>query len=240
MAYYDRTRWYHVWCNVNEGIVSAATNQAITPSGWKFLGSRVLNESSKSLVISSNHEVTVDGVPLRIDRYMYLKAGDTHFVLTIKITNVGTAPTAYLYLYGDEPWVGNYGSSRGNVGWLKDQLVKYETKVDSTRHSYAGFYDYGNDAAGEEHRYTGTANFIEWFGSDRPMVYFANEAGHVNNAADTKVPLASNARFLGLVWGPQVLAPRQTVSYTLAVGMAGHDPKSGFPVKPEIRMDSVP
>jgi hypothetical protein len=240
MAYYDRTRWYHVWCNVNEGMVSTTTKQPIVPSIWKFLGSRVLNESSRTLVLSSSHEVPVDGVPLHVDRYVYLNAGETFFVLTIKVTNVGTVPAAYYYLYGDEPWVGNYGSSRGNVGWVKDRLVEYETLVNINRYSFAGVYDYGNAAAGEEHDFTGTANFIEWFDRDLLRVYFSNDSDTINDTTGNKVPLASNTRFLGLVWGPQTLQPNQSVSYTLAVGMAGHDPKTGFPVKPAVKLPFVP
>ncbi len=239
MAYYDRTRWHHVWCNVNEGIISG-TGQPFPPSSWKFLGSKVIDESVKTLAIASHHEVEVDGVPLRIDRHVYLNAGDTYFVLTIKVTNIGTAPATYTYLYGDEPWVGNYGTSRGNVGWVKDRLIEYETRLDSTKYSYAGFYDYGNSAAGEEHHFTGTANFIEWFGSDRPMVYFSNDTGILNDTSGKKVPLASDTRFIGLVWGPRVLAPQQSNVYTLAVGMAGHDPRTGFPVKPKVKINHIP
>jgi len=239
MAYYDRTRWYHVWCNVNEGIVSDS-GQVLLPSEWKFLGSKVINESSKSLAIASHHEVAVDGVPLRIDRHVYLNAGDTYFVLTIKVTNIGTVPAKYTYLYGDEPWVGNYGSSRGNVGWVKDRLIEYETGLDSSKYSYAGFYDYGNSAAGEEHHFTGTANFIEWLGNNRPTVSFSNDSGFLKESFGEKIPLASDTRFIGLEWVRRVLAPQQSETYTLAIGMAGHDPVTGFPVKPEVKINNIP
>ncbi|HEY6872969.1 MAG TPA: hypothetical protein VI298_09615 [Geobacteraceae bacterium] len=240
MAYYDGRRWYHVWCNVNEGIIAAQSKAPITPSRWKFLGSRIIDESDKSMVIASSHEATVDGVPLRIDRYVYLNAGDTYFVLSIKITNIGTVPAAYFYVYGDEPWVGNYGNSAGNVGWTKDGLIKYETVLDSTRYSYAGIFDYGNDAIGEGHDFTMTANFIEWLGKEKPdTVYFSNDSGEMKADPAQKVPLASNTRFIGLQWGPRVLNPQQSAYYTLAIGMAGHDPKTGFPVKPDINVANI-
>jgi hypothetical protein len=239
MAFYDRTRWHHVWCNVNEGIISG-TGQALTPSKWEFLGSKVIDESSKTLAIASHHKAVVDGVPLLIDRHVYLNAGDTFFILTINLTNIGSVPARFTYVYGDEPWVGNYGSSRGNVGWVKDRLIEYEAVLDSTRYTYAGFYDYGNSAAGEEHRFTGTANFIEWFGDNRLMAYFSNDSGFMKDTSGKKIPLASNARFIGLEWGTRVLAPQQSESYTLAIGMAGHDPVTGFPVKPPVKIGHVP
>jgi hypothetical protein len=235
MAYFDGNRWYHLWCNVNEGIISGK-GEVLPPPRWRFLGSRVIDNSTKTVVVASSHEVEVDGVPLRIDRYVYLNAGDTYFVLQIKVTNIGDSPARYHYLYGDEPWVGNYGSSRGNVGWVRDSFVKYATTVDTTRYSWAGFYDFGNEAAGEEHQYTGKADFIEWFGANRPVVYFSNASGDIEDVDGSKrIPLKSDTRFLGLQWEGQLLNPRQSATYTLAVGMAGHDPRTGFPVKPEVK-----
>ena len=42
------------------------------------------------------------------------------------------------------------------------------------------------------------------------------------------------------MWGQQVLQPEDSKIYTLAIGMAGHDPKTGFPVKPYIDLDNFP
>ncbi len=239
MAFYDGTRWYHVWCNVNEAIVALPSNRIISPSGWKFLGSKVIDESSSSVVVSSSHQVDLDGVPLRIDRYVYLNAGDSYFVITIKLTDIGTVPARYTYIYGDEPWVGNYGSSAGNVGWVQDRMINYEEVIDSTKYSYAGIYDYGNDAIHEGHTFTGTANFIQWFGSDRPTVFFSNSASLLSpSLGKRKVPLASNARFIGVQWTDRTLAPGKSTSYTLAIGMALHDPARLLPVKPAIKLDA--
>ena len=232
MAYFDRRRWYHVWCNVNEGIISPLDHKPYPPSRWRFLGSKVLDESDKSLVISSSHELTLDGAPLHIDRYVYLNAGDTYFVLTIKITNIGAVPARYIYVYGDEPWVGNYGSSAGDVGWVKDGVVNREAEVDTGKYTFAGMFDYGNSEIGEGHGFSGTANFIEWLGAERPMVYFANHEG----AHTPGAPLASEERLIGLQWGARPLNPGEERTYLMAIGMAGHDPQTGFPVKPEIRM----
>jgi hypothetical protein len=96
-------------------------------------------------------------------------------------------------------------------------------------------FDYGNSAIGEGHTYTGAANFIEWLGDDRPDVYFANDGNGLSGAA-SPLPLSSNTRFLGLQWGPRQLAPGDSASYQMAIGMAARNPKTGFPVKPAIRI----
>ena len=240
MSYFDGTRWYHIWCNVNEGIASATGGPAIPPSMWKFLGSKIIDQSDTSPVITSSHEVAIDGVPLRIDRVAYMFAGETYFVLDIRITNTGDRSVRYQYFYGDEPWVGFYGTSRGDVGWVWDRVIDYETVVDSRRYSYAGIFHYGNDAINEGHDFTRMANFIEWIGEERPFVYFSNQEGSFSAKDFSKVPLSSNERFIGLQWGPREIRPRQTVSYRLAIGMAGFDPGTGLPKKPPVRMEEPP
>ncbi len=240
MAYYDGARWYHIWCNVNEAIFSLRQFEAIAPSSWKFLGSRVLNREPGELMLESSHEVEIDGIPLRIDRYAAFRAGDTYFVLSIFITNIGGQSVTYSYQYGDEPWLGDYGTSAGNVGWANDGLHKYVGDLDPKRTSYAGFFDHGNDAAGEGRGYTGVSNFLKWFGTERPRVYFTNGPFESPRTAGRKVPLSGNARFIGLQWGPRTIHPDETVNYTLAIGMADRDPVTGFPVMPKIDSFSFP
>jgi hypothetical protein len=240
MAYWDGKRWYHLWCSVNEGIAPASTKVQINPSKWKFLGSKVLQESSQSIAITSAHEIDLDGHPLRMDRYAYFKAGKPYFILSIRVKNIGTEPASFYYSYGDEPWVGDFGSSAGNVGWVKDALIKRVQFVDTTKYSYAGFFDCGNDLVSSYGNFTQTANFIEWFGQNVPTVYFSNGADDYPPADGVGKVLGSDERFIGLEWGPQTLDPGQSVLYALAIGMAENDPTTGFPVKPEIRLKYMP
>ncbi|HXY53512.1 MAG TPA: hypothetical protein VEM40_02445 [Nitrospirota bacterium] len=243
MAYYDGVRWYHIWCNVNE-LIANSRNESIFPSEWKYLGSRVLHHNPEDLFLESSHEIMIDGVPLNMIRTAIFKAGEMYFVLTIKITNVGSRAATYYYLYGDEPWLGNYGTSGGNIGWSSDgvsqELFQYKGRINTKKLHYAGLWDYGNDVIGEGHEFTRTANFIEWFGNIRPDVFFSNGPYDFPQINEKRVPLSSNMRFLAVQWGPRTLKPGQSETYTLAIGMAGHDPKSGFPVKPKIDLKNFP
>jgi len=240
MAYFDGKQWRHIWCSSNEGLASATTYSHTPPSSWEFLGSRVLNQSDKALAIQSSHKAVVDGVPLRVDRFAYFRAGRTFLVLSIRVTNTGKAPVSFYYVYGDEPWLGEYGTSKGNVGWVKDRLVKTVQWVDSAKFDHAGFFDYGNDLAGEGHDYTYCADFIQWLGDTKPAVYFSNGPSEYPNPGNKGEPLKSDTRFIGLQWGPDHLAPGKSVTYSLAVGMAMLDPKNGMPVKPEYNPRHVP
>ncbi len=243
MAYYDGARWYHIWCNANEAI-SDSHLKAILPSSWKFLGSRVLHYNAEDLILESSHEVIIDEVPLSIKRNAYFKAGEPYFILSIRIDNTGDRPATYYYDYGDEPWLGNYGTSGGNVGWASDgvsnYIYKYKGRLNTKKFHSAGLFDFGNDAIGENHDFTFTANFIRWYSDVDPFVFFSNGPYDFPQMNENKVPLSSNTRFIGLQWGPQILQPGQSKTYTLAIGMADRDPKSGFPVEPQIDLKNFP
>lgn len=240
ISFYDTSRWQHLWCNVNESI-SPGDNPGliIAPSTWQFLGSRAFKALPGQLALQSSHRVVLDGVPLRLDRFAFFKAGRHYFTLVIRIVNEGARPAGYFYVYGDEPWVGNYGTSAGNVGWLADRLVHYEQSVDPERYGWGGYFDYGNAAAGESPGSgSGTANFIEWQQGVRPnLVYFSNRIGAFAEER-ARVPLADPAnRVIFLQWGPRYLYPGQSDTLVLVIGMADHDPVSGLPVKPATTFD---
>lgn len=234
MAYYDGRRYYHIWCNVNEGIFDAA-NTPIYPSQWQFISSKVYENSQDDLTIVSRHRLLINNVPVTIERFLFYQTGDAFVTLVTNLINVGSRPTLFSYMYGDEPWVGDYGSSAGNVGWLEGRVALTEMLIDTRRYTYAGIFDYGNPLAGEPHDFaTRKANFIEWHQESRPdLAYFSNQFG-VIAPEEKKVPLNSkNNRVVALQWGPRVLNPGQSFSFTISVGMADNDPKTGFPVKPD-------
>lgn len=241
MAYYNGEKWLHLWCNANESISSAfSPERPVFPSQWKFLGSKVLYDHAGELLLKSSHELRLDDAPIRMDRFAYYRAGDRFFTLIIRITNIGKSPVGYFYVYGDEPWVGHFGSSAGNIGWSKNRLYYYESSVDLNNNSFAGMFDNGNPVLKNMQYvlYTGTANFIEWLGNVRPdLVYFSNRIGGFSEESG-KIPLESNNnRIIMLQWGPRMLAPGASESIILAMGMAVKDPSTGIPVKPPLQLD---
>lgn len=240
MAYYDGARWFHLWCNTNEALYSTMQFEPIYPSTWAFRGSSILHYDTDDLLIESRHSVSVDGVPLRIERYAYFRAGTPYFVLSLYLTNEGAKPVTFLYQYGDEPWLGEYGTSGGNVGWTADGLHLYAGRLEPGRYAYAGLFDYGNDATGEKHVFTNVANFLAWFGKERPTPFFSNGPQDIPRSGGVKVPLSGDARFIGLSWGPRTLRPDETVTYTLAIGMADRDPETGYPKLPPITLKYFP
>lgn len=236
MAYYDGATWHHIWCNANEAfILGPQQDYKVEPHDWEFRGSRVLEEDGQHLLLNSSHRIRHETTLLDVDRFALFQAGKPYFLLAQRVRNNGRLPVRYSWVYADEPWVGSYGSSRGNVGWSSGRFHYYEGKLDPGSSSFAGIADMGNPAAGEiSGSYSGMANFIEWFGSRPPtFVYFANQIGRFAEEGQ-KVPFASLMnRCIGLEWWPEPLAPGDEHIYLLAIGMAekGVD---GNPVKPAV------
>jgi hypothetical protein len=222
MAYRNARGWFHIWCNVNEGWVDQASGRTLGPSAWRFLGSRVLQDDGRSAVIESSHVVEVTGGRLRMDRVATFTAGERAFQLSVVVSSLGPGEIRSAYLYGDEPWVGYFGSADGNVGWVEEEVLPFETAIDAAAHRWAGILD----------RKTGLANYLGWGGGEVPSeVYLSNFAGRWAPVED-RVPLASNEIFLGLQWREQRLLPGEARSYRLSVGLADADPVTGRPRRP--------
>jgi hypothetical protein len=239
MTYFDGRRWYHIWCNANEGLLSPVDSSIVSyPSEWAFKGSWVLENDGRNLTIESKHRIMFAGVPLDVNRVLFYTAGKSYVILSTLLTNRGTVPLPIQYMYGDEPWIGDFGSSAGDVGWVERELILTEQEINTRQHTYFGMFDYGNELSGEDHGFTGAANFIEWNRDERPTkAYVSNFSGGVINPGKV-VPLVSRTnRFIGLQYGPYILKPGESFSFTIAVGMAEHDPKTGFPIKPKTELN---
>jgi hypothetical protein len=221
MAYRDARGWSHVWCNVNEGLEDAQSGTSWPPGKWRFLGSRVLQRGPERVVLESDHELALSGGLLRVDRFATFVAGEPFFRLVIRLQNLGPGPVALTYLYGDEPWLGHFGSADGNIGWLANALVRTAGRFD-TATGYAGIFD----------EKTGLSNFLAWSGEARPNVgYFSNHPGEFVDAS-RKEPLASNEVFIGLEWTWLRLPPGTGKTIELAIGMGRIDPATGRPALP--------
>jgi hypothetical protein len=240
VAYFNGSRWYHIWCNANEAVAGGnSPGKMIFPSEWEYLGSKIHYDTPKKVMLQSSHRVILDGVPFQIDRFLIYRAGDRYFLLANRFRNIGERPSAYFFVYGDEPWVGDYGSSGGNVGWTEDRLYYYESLINTYKHSYAGMLDKGNPLVlGERGPYSGVSNFIEWIGDIKPdLAYFSNKEGKVSEES-ARIPLSSrDNRVMFLQWGPRLLAPNQSETLLLAIGMADKGTSGDLPVKPDLKID---
>jgi hypothetical protein len=211
MAYRDaQGRWFHIWCNANEAIWDVADGKEIDTWAYRYVGSHVVVRDAHRMVIESEHEILVSGVPLRMTRVAQFTAGAPYVLLGVTLENVGTSPARFMFLYGDEPWVGDFGVAYGNLGWTSDGIFADEALLEHVQHRWAGIVD----------TKSGKANFLAWPGNELPTkVYVSNELGKLVPG----VPLASGEIFIGTEWHWE-LAPGESRHLLLAVGMAVRDP----------------
>lgn len=221
MTFRDARGWHHIWCNTNELLLDLASRQNWFPGAWTYLGGRALIHDPRRIVLESSHLVPLAAGPLRVDRYAYFRAGLPWFKLGIRFTNASDQPLRFAYAYGDEPWVGHFGSAAGNVGWIRQGIVRVEGPVDAGEGRFAGMLD----------EQSGLAAFVAWAAATAPdRVYFANEPGSRFRRLGQR--LSSNEVFVGLEWLDLTLRPGESRSILLTVGMARAGAR-GVPVLPD-------
>jgi hypothetical protein len=221
MALRDARGWHHLWCNVNEGFAIAGRSALITPGEWTFEGSRVLVDAPDRVVLTSEHTLTVGTAKLRMERYAYFKAGRPWFRLGVNVMNVGDEPVSLSYAYGDEPWVGEFGSAEGNYGWTAQGIATTVTTIDPRTLQWGGIVD----------AKTGLANFMSWTLAPPDLAYFGNHSG-TPMTQEIGRPLASNEIFIGLEWHDRVIEEGEMFSARITLGLAGARP-DGLPTYPE-------
>ncbi len=237
IAFYDGNRWYHIWCNLNEAINirTDKRNIMIEPWQWRFLDFRKLKYSSDEIILESSHEFydhSPDGnLHIFMRRLIQKRLNSDYLILKVEFINRGTEPFVYNYSIGDEPWVGDFGDSGGDIGWTNNRVFKREGYIFPWRHSFAGIWDIGNDLINEGHNFTGYANFVEWLENPPTIVYFSNDFIEVD---ETRPLNSKDQRIINLVWLNQSLMSKESRSYTLAFGVARPDRFTGLPVKPEV------
>jgi hypothetical protein len=208
MSYHDARGWKHVWCNVNESLFDLEGQREWPPGKWTYLGSRVLISDPGRVVVESTHSIPFESGPLRVSRYAYFRAGWPFFRLGLRFQNGGDVPVRVTYAYGDEPWVGHFGSSAGNVGVVPGKIVRVATPVDP-KGRWAGIVD-------EE---SGVVAFLAWPQEHSPdFAYFSNDTGF--EPEEVGQPLDSNSVFIAAEWRDMQIPPGEGRSVLLTIGMA--------------------
>lgn len=230
IGFYDGKQWYHLWCVSNEAFSLSGSEQMAAPAHWRYLGGRKQKDTYDEVVLESDHDIVIGDVRVLMKRTIRFRAGDDYLILKVRIINPNAGGIAYSYLFGDEPWIGRFGSSAGDVGWDEEGIIEAEAFIDPVRNKYAGFYDYGNIWAGESHSFSGYANFVKWISPTPSFVTFSNG----KQCCTTDRPLDSTFnRMLVIAWKDQRLLPGESLTYTMALGMAKIG-KDGLPAVPDI------
>jgi len=196
----------------------------------EYRGGRVLADDGEHLVLGSSNA----GGCYRVDKVASTRAGVRWWVLATRISNTCDHPVRFDLYSGEDPWIGRYRSSEGDVGWTPEGFVPYETALGPGRFTAGGMIDLGTVGEGEGH-FSGQANFLALDPATPPpdVVTFANRFAHGPDEVDPERPLDNQSlTALNLVWRERTLAPGEAFTTAFALGLADAGSPGTIPAAP--------
>jgi hypothetical protein len=184
----------------------------------EYVGGRILEHDDDHVVLASENA----GGCYRVFKVAVAKAETRTWIIATRVQNRCERPVHFDLWTGDDPWIGLYASSEGDVGWTPKGIVRNETAFGTGQFTTGGFYDLG--AVGEKPgSFSNQANF---FALDPALplpdfAAFANRFAHGSNDVDSRRPLDNKTMTaLNLGWRARTLAPGASMDVAMALGMA--------------------
>lgn len=244
-------RSVNVWCAQDESIWDRDQSTEYT-YGWsenygrgadgerlEYVRGRVLEAGPGRVVLQSRNE----GGCYRVTKLASTRQGTRLWILSTRIVNRCERAVHFDFFTGEDPWIGLYRSSDGDVGWTPDGLVRTETAFEEGRFRAGGFYDLGNRALGQKEGEGGFSNQANFIALDPAtalpdVVLFANRFAHAPSDIAPDRPLDNKSlSALNLGWTDRTLQPGEGLTIALAMGLAVTAEPGEVPRVPEITDD---
>jgi hypothetical protein len=184
----------------------------------EYMGGRILEHDDDRVVLASENA----GGCYRVFKVATAKAESRTWIIATRIQNRCERPVRFDLWTGDDPWIGLYASSEGDVGWTPKGFVRNETAFGIGQFTVGGLYDLGK--VGEKPgSFSNQANF---FALDPALplpdfAAFANRFAHGTKDVDPRRPLDNKSMTaLNLGWRARTLGPGESLDMALALGMA--------------------
>ncbi|TNF32473.1 MAG: hypothetical protein EP329_10025, partial [Deltaproteobacteria bacterium] len=237
MALYPRRpirgyREINVWCAQDESIWDLDAGVEYS-WGWSENFGRGRDGERLELVRGEVLEAGPERVVLRalnvggcyrVTRVATTRAGAPWWVLATRVTNGCDHPVRFHLYSGEDPWIGRYRSSDGDVGWTRDALVRHEAAFGPGEWDAGGMYDLGNRALGQdEGSFSNQADaFVLDPATPLPdVVLYANSFAHEPREVDPARPLDNQSlTAVNLGWRDRTLAPGEGLTVAMALGLA--------------------
>lgn len=141
---------------------------------------------------------------------LYTRAEVRWWIMATRIANRCAHLIRFDLFTGDDPWIGLYRSSDGDVSWTPDRLIRHEIALGPGQF-VAGMYDLGNQALGQKERtFTNQANFF-MLDPAVPLpdrTFFANSFAHSRKDINAPRPLDNKSlTALNMGWTDRTLKP---------------------------------
>lgn len=237
----------NVFCAWDESLVELDTREEVS-WGWsenvgrgddgaplRYLRGSVLEADGEHLSLSSENAVGC----FNVVRVLTTRVDAPWWIAASQVTNLCDHPVRVSLFAGDDPWIGMYRSSDGDVGWTEDGIVRRERAFGRGAFVGGGFYDLGNELLGQSSApFSAQADFVAVDPSLPPpdAAFFANGFAHTAaevdeaRALDNATPTALN-----LAWYNRALRPGERFTWALAMGLAEVSHVGETPRVPKIR-----
>jgi hypothetical protein len=174
----------------------------------------------------------------RETRYLHWPQGKPYLLIALYVQNTCARSVEFEFWTGEDPWIGRYATSEGDVGWTPAGVVRRETALAAGGFTVAGFYDLGNELLGEGAApFSNVANFLALDpSSPRPsQALFANSFAHSPADLNPQRPLDNDSlTALNLGWTGLSLKPGEEFRLAYALGRAETGEAGSTPVAPTI------
>lgn len=210
-----------IWCAQDESIWDHERQVEFSP-GWSenfghgpdgrpltFQGGRIIKKGAESVILASMNSA----LPYEVNKWMSIHSDGMMLVRT-QIRNISHTDVIFDFWSGDDPWVGDYGTSRGDVGWENRRWIKREQKINMALSRCVGIADL------QEGKWD-TANYM-CLSAASPLptaTYFANRFAHADTdiSAGTLLDSETMTAF-NMGWQNISLAPNESFEISYALG----------------------
>ena len=199
-----------------------------------YLGGKILVDNGKEVVLKSSNGAGC----YHVSKVAYTRAESPYWIIATRIDNTCSHPLHFDFFSGDDPWLGLYKTSDGDVGWTPEGLVQNETHFGLGMFSGGGIYDLGNAGLGQSTAdFTNQANFIR-IDPASPLPnknFFANAFAHDVSEIDPSRPLDNKTMTaLNMGWTDRRLSPGEGFTIAMALGRADTGPPGTIPAMPAV------
>ncbi|MCA9659630.1 MAG: hypothetical protein KC486_14905, partial [Myxococcales bacterium] len=249
-------RWYTpgaadftaIWCAMDESIWRHDTRQEYA-YGWsknfgrgpdgvllRYLGGRVFESGPERIVLGSVNAAA----PLRVARWLLVDASGT-LLFRVRVRNEGKVDLPIDLWVGDDPWVGEYGTAAGDVGWYDDTWVTEERAVPLEPGGCLGIADVRRCAASDAGICANVANAL-CLSPDSPPPHtalFANGFAHdPSELLEGRALQGDSDTAFNLGWRDVSLAPGDDLEIGYALALAELRADGQTPRAPAIDPDA--
>ena len=174
----------------------------------------------------------------RVRKIAITQEGWSAWIIATQVTNQCDHPVRFHFYSGDDPWLGRYASSDGDVGYTQDQIVRKERSFVAGAFTAGGLYDLGNSELGQDDK--GFSNQADYFALDPalPLPDFtaiANRFAHTAAEVHPDKPLDNKTMTaLNMGWRNLALAPGESFHTAMALGLAETGTPGSLPRVPSL------